>query len=164
LADTLDPNVRIKLSKAQRDALFRIVERDTLFLEKLEIVDYSLLLGRFPSSSNAAPPLGLESRSLLPSAVTDLVNASGIREAAGLSNRKKVLTGHDFTKGILSADGQWIYRLSIVDFLWNVNKLVPTVMRTAGKVLPEQTITTQPQRYRRAFLEMLEEYVQVTQS
>ncbi|PVF99483.1 SAICAR synthase-like protein [Serendipita vermifera] len=161
LADTLDPNVRIKLSKSQRDALFRIVERDTLFLERLEIVDYSLLLGRYPASSTPAPPVGLESRGLLPSTITDIVNSSVIREAAGLNQRKKAVTGDDLTRGILSADGQWIYRLSIVDFLWNVNKLVPTVMRTAGKVLPEQTITTQPQRYRKTFLEMLEEYVQV---
>lgn len=30
-----------------------------------------------------------------------------------------------FIGGIISAGGKWIYRISIVNFMWNVNKLHP---------------------------------------
>jgi hypothetical protein len=37
------------------------------------------------------------------------------------------------------------------------------MMRTAGKavLMPDQTITTEPETYRTAFLEMVEEYIEV---
>jgi hypothetical protein len=78
-------------------------------------------------------------------------------------DRETIETGANFIRGFDSADGQWIYRLTIVDFLWNVTKLVPTVMRTAGKAVstPGQTIETEPETYRTAFIEILEEYVKV---
>ncbi|CAG7853017.1 SubName: Full=Uncharacterized protein {ECO:0000313/EMBL:CCA70892.1} [Serendipita indica DSM 11827] len=184
LADTLDADVRIKLTKSQYDDLIRVLEQDTAFLEELETVDYSLLLGRFPASSSPQPPLGLDASSTVHLPISDVLQqgASKIKRALGISSSQETedvaptagasasgregqkLTGDDFTKGVLSADGEWVYRLTIVDFLWNVNKLVPTVMRTAGKVLPDQTITTEPARYRQEFMKMVEEYVEVADS
>jgi len=61
------------------------------------------------------------------------------------ADRDCIETGADFIRAIESADGQWIYQLTIVDFFWNVTKLAPTVLRTAGKAVlrPEKTITTE---------------------
>ncbi|KAG8862836.1 hypothetical protein FRC20_011049 [Serendipita sp. 405] len=158
LADALDANIRVKLTKIQFESLKRIIERDTSFLERKEVVDYSLLLGRFPASSSPPPPIGLGLAT-----VSDHVShgLSRIKHILHVADPGQLPTGDDLARGVLSSDGKWIYRFSIVDFLWNVNKLVPTVMRTAGKVLPDQTITTEPARYRKAFLEMIEEYVDV---
>ncbi|KAK6534771.1 hypothetical protein TWF281_006072 [Arthrobotrys megalospora] len=63
--------------------------------------------------------------------------------------------------GVTSADGKHVYRACIVDFLWNVDQLQAKITRTAGKLLPEQTVTTEPGRYRREFLAMMEEYIEV---
>lgn len=158
LADTLDADVRIKLSKAQFDALISVLERDTSFLESLQTVDYSLLLGRFPSSSSPQLPLGFESATV-PAPVSRIINAA--KHSLPFSKDHDIITGGDFIKGVVSADGEWIYRMTIVDFMWNVNKLVPTVMRTAGMVLPDQTITTEPARYKKEFMKMIEEYVDI---
>lgn len=111
-------------------------------------------------SSKPLPPLGTTS---LPGVIADRVIPPGVKNPAQGILANPSPTGDDFTKGILSADGQWIYRMTIVDFLWNVNKLVPTVMRTAGKILPEQTITSGPTRYKKAFLEMVDEYVEIVE-
>lgn len=73
----------------------------------------------------------------------------------------KELLETDFAKGVKSADGKWVYRMCLLDFLWNVDQLRPKVMKTAGKILPEQTITTEPEMYREAFLKMMDEYIVV---
>ncbi|RPA76975.1 SAICAR synthase-like protein [Ascobolus immersus RN42] len=54
--------------------------------------------------------------------------------------------------GMRSSDGKWVYKFCIVDFLWNVKQLHPQVIQVAGKALPEQTVTTEPGRYREEFL------------
>ena len=60
-----------------------------------------------------------------------------------------------------SPDGRWVYRMALVDYLWNVEQLRPKIMQTAGMLLPEQTVTTEPERYRDEFMKMMEEYVKV---
>lgn len=57
-----------------------------------------------------------------------------------------------YMTGVRSGDGKWVYRMCIVDFLWNVKQLHPKVIQVAGAALPEQTVTTQPHRYRDEFL------------
>lgn len=156
----MDADVRIKLSRSQYESLKGIVERDTKFLESLDVVDYSFLLGRFPASSRPSPTIG---STTLSSTIADRVIPPGVKHTVQGFLANPSPTGDDFTNGILSADGQWIYRMTIVDFLWNVKKLVPTVMRTAGKILPDQTITSEPTKYRKAFLEMIDEYVEVVE-
>jgi hypothetical protein len=58
-----------------------------------------------------------------------------------------------------SPDGKWVYKMSLVDFLWDVEQLRPKIMQTAGKLLPEQTVTTEPERYRKEFMKMMDEYI-----
>lgn len=149
----------------------RILRKDTDFLRNLGIVDYSLLFGRWPSvaKDQIPPPLGLESAlSLLPrkaaSKIKAVIDVVTHLQDDTENDEEDFHDGCDFIQGVESADGKWIYRMTIVDFLWNVTKLVPTVMRTAGKaiLLPDQTITAEPETYRTAFLEMVEEYVEVS--
>ncbi|KAF3935653.1 hypothetical protein ABW19_dt0206173 [Dactylella cylindrospora] len=127
LADAMEDD-RIYITKEQKANLWELLERDTEFLEKIETIDYSLLLGRYPIEGNGKPP-----------------------------KPKK----QNWTTGIVSADGKFVYKACIVDFLWNVNQLQARIARTAGKLLPEQTVTTEPGRYRREFLAMMEEYIEV---
>jgi len=81
------------------------------------IIDYSLLLGRYP------------------------VDIFG-----------KVPQPESFLTGVRSGDRKWVYKMRIVDFLWNVKQLHAKIIRAASTALPEQTITTQPHRYRDEFL------------
>ncbi|KAF3926060.1 hypothetical protein ABW20_dc0109036 [Dactylellina cionopaga] len=128
LADAMDDDQRIVLTKKQKSELWALVERDTDFLERIETIDYSLLLGRYPISKN---------------------------------EELKVPKPENWITGVKSADGKYIYRACIVDFLWNVNQLQAKITRTAGMLLPEQTVTTQPGRYRREFLAMVDEYIHI---
>lgn len=153
--------MRIELTQAQYESLHRIVERDTSFLESLQIVDYSLLLGHYPASSSPQLPLGLRPRAKLSSLVHQVLDNIGPEDIFPRSGKRDTFDSDDFTRGVLSVDGRWIYRMSIMDFMWNINKMVPAVMRAAGKVLPEQTITAEPTRYKGAFMKMLEEYVHI---
>ncbi|EPS37651.1 hypothetical protein H072_8676 [Dactylellina haptotyla CBS 200.50] len=127
LADAMEDD-RIILTKEQKKDLWTLLERDTEFLERIETIDYSLLLGRYPVAKN--PDL-------------------------------KPPKPENWATGVTSANGKYVYRACIVDFLWNVNQLQAKITRTAGMILPEQTVTTQPGRYRREFLSMMDEYIDV---
>lgn len=177
LADTLEPEIRIKLTESQYTSLLKVILKDTEFLQNLGVVDYSLLFGRFPASSkDALPvPLGFEHHVILadraashtPSRLSTVLRPnepSHRDERSNWDSDGDAPSGADFIGGVLSSDGEWIYRMTIVDFLWNVDKFVPVAMRTAGKAIhmPDQTITTQPQTYRDAFLKMIDEYVEVS--
>ncbi|EWC48504.1 hypothetical protein DRE_07738 [Drechslerella stenobrocha 248] len=128
LADAMKDD-RIVLTRRQKSELYALLEIDTRFLETVETIDYSLLLGRYPVSKGGKPP-----------------------------------KPENWVTGVTSADGEYVYRMCIVDFLWNVNQLQAKITRTAGKMLPEQTVTTQPARYRREFLAMVEEYIDVPEA
>lgn len=69
-AQDLDLDVQVEVGGAQRAALLEQVARDTQLLEKLHIMDYSLLLGlHFPSwgaSTWRPPPVHLVCPSCLP--------------------------------------------------------------------------------------------------
>lgn len=42
-----------------------------------------------------------------------------------------------------------------------MRRLAPKVIRAVGKALPEQTITTEPERFKEAFLGMVREYIRI---
>lgn len=73
----------------------------------------------------------------------------------------KVLQPESFITGVKSGDGKWIYKMCILDFLWNVNQLHPKIIQAACTALPEQTVTTQPHRYRDEFLKMMDYYIEI---
>jgi len=73
----------------------------------------------------------------------------------------KIPQPETFVTGVRSADGKWVYKMCILDFLWNVKQLHPKIIQAAGTALPEQTVTTHPHRYRSEFLKMMEDYIEV---
>ena len=129
LADELDEE--IVLTRMDKLVLMQLMERDTGFLRDMRTIDYSLLLGRYPLEMFHPP------------------RDDGERDPMVLPDEGS----RDFAQGVRSADGKWVYRMCLLDFLWNVEQLRPKVMHTAGKLLPEQTVTTEPERYREEFLE-----------
>jgi len=141
LADELDEE--IVLSKHDRDDLMALLEKDTKFLEEMGTIDYSLLLGRYPIEMFEGEGGSLK------------WGGEGTSNAGGAPPEER------FVKGVRSGDGKWVYRMCVLDWLWNVDQLRPKVMRTAGKVLPEQTVTTEPGRYREEFVKMMDEYIHV---
>jgi hypothetical protein len=129
LADELEEE--IVLTRRDKVLLMQLLERDTAFLRDMRTIDYSLLLGRYPVEMfHHTPREGMEKDPLV------------LPEEGG----------SDFVGGVRSADGKWVYKMCLLDFLWNVEQLGPKVMKTAGKLLPEQTVTTEPERYRDEFL------------
>ena len=54
--------------------------------------------------------------------------------------RRHMGDADQFIGGIKSADGKWIYRISIVDFMWNVNKLHLMAVKV-GQSLPIYQLT-----------------------
>lgn len=110
------------------------METDTAFLEIMETIDYSVLLGRYPIS--------------LFHRKTDTNKG---RDALALPKQGKT----DFVRGVISADGKWVYKLCVLDFFWNVKQLQPKIIKAAGAALPEQTITAEPVRYREEFLKYI---------
>lgn len=106
-----------------------LVEHDTAFLAKMETIDYSMLLGRYPIEMFHDKP-----------------DPSKHRDPLVLPKKD------DFVQGVISADGKWVYKMCILDFLWNVQQLHPKIIKAAGAPFPEQTVTTEPYRYRQEFL------------
>jgi len=72
------------------------------------------------------------------------------------------LQPESFPTGLVSSDGKWVYKMCIVDTLWNVNQLAAKLTKAVSIMMPEQTITTQPARYREEFLTMMDRYVVIS--
>ena len=106
----------IYLTSRQKKALWEILETDTSFLERIKTIDYSILLGRYPYTSE-------------------------VEDGDLLEGDKS-----DFLKGVKSGDGKWVYRMCILDYLWNVDMLAAKLTKVAGMIMPEQTVTTEPER------------------
>lgn len=110
------------------------------------MIDYSLLLGRWPADLEAELelPIGFirgdagdmaareESAADVPSSTGNLGGGT-----AHLTSSMERRTGDadQFIKGVKSADGKWIYRMSIVDVMWNVNKLHPMAAKVGPSLL-----------------------------
>ena len=147
LADALAPEDHLTLTRTRRDTLLRIIDRDLAFLERVEVIDYSLLLGRWPADREYEldPPIGF-----LRDGPSDVVAREGSaaevpptadRLGRGTAHLNPSMAGRrlgdadQFMGGIKSADGKWIYRMSIVDFMWNVNKLHPMAAKVWRSLL-----------------------------
>ena len=129
LADELDDE--IVLTRREKSLLMQQTERDTAFLQDMKTIDYSLLLGRYPVDMFHPPH-----------------QDGGERDPMALPAEGTT----DFVRGIRSADGKWVYKMVLLDFFWNTEQLMAKVVKAAGKLLPEQTVTTEPERYRKEFL------------
>lgn len=95
----------------------------------METIDYSMLLGRHPIE-----------------VFHDKPDPSRHRDPLVLPKKDH------FVRGVRSADGKWVYKISILDFFWNIEQLHPRIIKAAGLALPMQTITTEPDRHRKELL------------
>ena len=109
------------------------MDRELAFLERMGVVDYSLLLGRWPADleSELDLPIGYirddmvargESATEIPSSADKLDGRTARLKPSGATGRTR--DADQFIRGIKSAEGKWIYRMLVVDFMWNVNKLI----------------------------------------
>lgn len=131
LADSF--NDKLHLWRQDSETFLKAVEADTQFLQDANAVDYSLFLVRIPASSKP----------------TVLGRKSPWRE------------------GILSADGKWKYRAVILDFFWAKHKFhaqalsgVVQTFNVVGQKGP-MSITTTAEEYRRNFLKMVTEMMEI---
>ncbi|PTB66629.1 SAICAR synthase-like protein [Trichoderma citrinoviride] len=135
---------RIHVSQQATEELLALLNTDTEFLADSNVVDYSLFLVRYARSGesrfDASDPFSPET-------------STADRRA------------NSWRMGVVSADGQWVYRAVLLDFFWARHKLRAKAM--AGLVATfntwaghgPMTITTEPFEYRRRFMRMVQKLV-----
>lgn len=131
LADSF--NDKLHLWRADYEKFWQTVQSDTKFLQDANVVDYSLFLVRMPTSSQP--------------------------QIRGRPSPWRV--------GLPSADGKWKYRAVVLDFFWARHKLHPQALsglvqtfNVVGRQGP-MTITTTASEYRKNFLAMIAEMIEV---
>ncbi|EGR51303.1 uncharacterized protein TRIREDRAFT_2492 [Trichoderma reesei QM6a] len=130
---------QIQVSQEATKELMDLLNTDTTFLAKSNVLDYSLFLVRYPRSGES---------------FFDAVETS-------LAERQ----ADSWRTGVVSADGQWVYRVVLLDFFWARHKFRAKVM--AGIVTAfntwagygPMTITTEPFEYQRRFMKMVQKLV-----
>jgi len=76
----------------------------------------------------------------------------------------KVKEPQNFFSGVVSSDGKHVYKISLIDYFFS-HLLAPTVVANIADIIPgdqEFTFTDKPSHYRKMFLEMVQDYVDVT--
>ena len=107
------------------------METDTAFLERMEVIDYSVLLARYPISL----------------CFTGKLIPAGAAMPSLCQNRTKRTLF--VVLPVQMEDG---FTNCVLDFFWKVKQLHLKIIKAAGAALPEQTITAEPERYREEFL------------
>ncbi|KAH0490867.1 hypothetical protein TgHK011_002318 [Trichoderma gracile] len=135
---------QIQVPQQATKELMDLLHTDTKFLAESNVLDYSLFLVRYARSGesrfDASDPVSTESSS------------------AGKQ-------GNSWRTGVVSTDGQWVYRAVLLDFFWARHKFRAKAM--AGIVTAfnawagygPMTITTEPSEYRRRFMKMVQKLV-----
>lgn len=148
---TDDFNEKIILDLDQSEAFKAQLEKDTALLRKCNAVDYSLFLVRIPTLVASATKLA-ETHSnptLRSDAPSDATEPPSWRT------------------GIRSADGQYIYRASILDFFWAKHKVHAKAMTTlinSYNLIDRQgpmSVTTTADEYRTRFLNLCSAIIEV---
>lgn len=90
-----------------------------------------------------------------------------VRYPADGTPPKSVGRGNSWRQGVLSADGQWRYRLVLLDFFWAKHKLqaqAMTGMIQTFNVIGRQgpmSITTTAEEYREKFMRMVDSIIEL---
>ena len=143
LIDDFDDKIRVTID--QKEELISQLSKDSKLLQEHNAVDYSLFLVRFPAELN-----------------------SGKHKVPNPPGR-----GSAWRTGVISRDGKWIYRATVLDFFWSKTalqahaftglvKLYNTLK--LGKDHGPMSITTSSDEYRQRFLSMVENMVEVPDS
>ncbi|KAF9873825.1 hypothetical protein CkaCkLH20_08559 [Colletotrichum karsti] len=130
---------KIRISANHKKELLDLLEADTKVLAENNAVDYSLFLVRYPGPN-----------------VTDddRENAPYIKSDA-----------HPWRTGMVDADGNWIYRVIVLDFFWAKHKFHAKVMTglvnsyNAVADHGPMSITANPAEYQERFLDMVRDIV-----
>lgn len=143
LIDEFPDKIRVTID--QKEELVAQLTRDSKLLQENNAVDYSLFLIRFPAELN--------------------------------SGKHKVPTppgrGSAWRTGVVSRDGEWIYRAIILDFFWSKDALQAHAFTGLvklynalkfGKDHGPMSITANSDEYRQRFLGMVEDMVEVPDS
>ncbi|KAL1953921.1 hypothetical protein VTO42DRAFT_2043 [Malbranchea cinnamomea] len=146
---------KVRLTQRQFSELRTMLATDTAFLRRANVVDYSLFLVRFPARVNPARP---DDRALS----STLQRRDSACEADARAGKDE-----SWRRGVKSADGKWTYRAVLLDFMWSKHQL--RAQATTGAVMlfnllarkGDMSITTTPEDYRKTFLEMVENIVEV---
>lgn len=149
LADDFDG--KVVLSSEQRDDLMGQLSKDTQLLEQCNAVDYSLMLVRIKVGEDEDPFRDqLEDESIIPQAPPFTPPSPP-----------------SWRTGVVSSDGNFVFRAVILDFFWAKHKMQPKVMTGLIKMWNlinrqgPMSITTTSNEYRERFLKMCEDLVEV---
>ncbi|KAI1357441.1 SAICAR synthase-like protein [Xylaria arbuscula] len=143
LIDEFDDKIRVTID--QKEELVAQLVRDSALLREHNAVDYSLFLVRYPADLNSAE---------------DKVPCPPGRGSA-------------WRTGVVSRDGQWVYRVIVLDFFWSKDALQAHAFTglvnlyntlTFGRDHGPMTITTSSDDYRQRFLGMVEKMVEAADS
>jgi hypothetical protein len=139
LIDEFDDKIRVTID--QKEELVAQLSRDSKILQNSNAVDYSLFVVRYPADlEHVATPPG---------------------------------RGSSWRNGIVSRDGKWVYRAIILDFFWSKDALQAHTLTGLvklynavkwGKSHGPMSITTTSDEYRKRFLGMVEDMVEVPDS
>lgn len=138
LADKFDD--KMFLSREDADSFFAQLEQDTELLEQYNAVDYSLMLVRIPSRAQ-------------PAATSDPFKDPPT-----------------WRTGIPSQDNKFVFRATVLDFFWAKHKVhakMMTLLIKAWNLVDRQgpmSITTTPDEYRKRFLDMCREIVEIREN
>lgn len=129
---------RLILTTQMRDSLLSVLQKDTAFLESVEVFDYSLLLGvhvkNLPQGTRLSPGIAVHSahdslfshhkfsQSVNPTFESLHEDASTYLEDEELSSLKSELPPWLSQDGVPSADGRAIYFCGLIDVLTKYSK------------------------------------------
>ncbi|KAI3559261.1 hypothetical protein CABS01_02346 [Colletotrichum abscissum] len=136
LIDEFEDKVRV--TPAQKKELLDILEADTQLLAENNAVDYSLFMVRFPG------PNVLDEARDVPTIQSD---------------------APPWRTGLTDADGNWTYRMIVLDFFWAKHKFRAKAMTGLVKSYNvfaghgPMSITANPTEYRERFLNMVRDFV-----
>ncbi|KAH8690170.1 hypothetical protein BGW36DRAFT_433122 [Talaromyces proteolyticus] len=90
-----------------------------------------------------------------------------VRYPSGLEPSMPIQTASEWRKGVMSADGRWIYRAVLLDFFWAKHKLpaqaltgVVQTFNVVGRKGP-MSITTTASEYKEKFMQMVDGLVEL---
>jgi hypothetical protein len=144
LIDEFEDKIRVTID--QKEELIAQLSRDSRILEANNAVDYSMFLVRYPADLNSGD--------------NDKVSTPPGR-------------GSPWRNGVVSRDGQWVYRAIVLDFFWAKDALQAQTLTGLvkffnavkfGKDHGPMSITTTSDEYRQRFLKMVDDMVEVPDS
>ncbi|KAK6213576.1 hypothetical protein QIS74_09578 [Colletotrichum tabaci] len=136
LIDEFDDKVRV--TPAQKKELLDLLEADTRVLADNNAVDYSLFMVRYPG------PNVLDEARRVPTIQSD---------------------ANEWRTGLTDVDGNWTYRIIVLDFFWAKHKFRAKAMTGLVKSYNifaghgPMSITANPAEYRERFLNMVRDFV-----